>query len=144
VLRCARCISPGYEEQNVGSQPKETRHMPTEYLPILVIIALAGLFGVIAVAVPSFLGPRVPGAAKSETYESGKLPYGDARRKMPIHYYKVAMLFIIFDLEVVFFYPWAVMLRQLRLFGLIEMGVFLGLLLIGYFYEWKKGGLDLE
>ena len=118
--------------------------MPTEYLPILVMIALAGLFGVIAVAVPSFLGPRVPNATKLETYESGKLPYGDARRKMPIHYYKVAMLFIIFDLEVVFFYPWAVILRQLRLFGLIEMGVFLGLLAIGYLYEWKKGGLDLE
>ncbi len=118
--------------------------MPTEYLPILVICVLAGVFAAIALIVPSFLGPRLPSAAKLETYESGKVPYGDARRKMPVHYYKVAMLFIIFDLEVVFFYPWAVVLRELRLFGLIEMGVFLTLLVVGYVYEWKKGGLDLE
>jgi NADH-quinone oxidoreductase subunit A len=125
-------------------QPKDGRCVPTEYLPILVIFVLSGVFGVIALVVPSFLGPRLPSAAKQETYESGKIPYGDARRKMPIHYYKVAMLFIIFDLEVVFFYPWAVVLRQLRLFGLIAMGIFLALLVVGYVYEWKKGGLEME
>ena len=125
-------------------QPKDGRCVPTEYLPILVIFVLSGVFGVIALVVPSFLGPRLPSAAKQEPYESGKIPYGDARRKMPIHYYKVAMLFIIFDLEVVFFYPWAVVLRQLRLFGLIEMGIFLALLVVGYVYEWKKGGLEME
>jgi NADH-quinone oxidoreductase subunit A len=118
--------------------------VPIEYLPILVIFVLAGLFSIIALVMPGFLGPRLPTPAKLETYESGKLPYGDARRKMPIHYYKVAMLFIIFDLEVVFFYPWAVVLRQLKLFGLLEMGVFMGLVVIGYLYEWKKGGLDME
>ena len=90
------------------------------------------------------LGPHKPNATKLETYESGKIPYGSAQRRAPIHYYKVAMLFIIFDLEVVFFYPWAVVLRQLKLFGLIEMSIFFFLLVFGYIYEWKKGGLDLD
>ena len=118
--------------------------MPIDYLPILMFLVLAGLFGVIALAVPTFLGPRRPSIAKSEPYESGKIPYGDARRRIPVHYYKVAMLFIIFDLEVVFLYPWAVAMRQLKLFGLLEMGVFMLILVVGYVYEWKKGGMDLE
>lgn len=118
--------------------------MPVEYFPILVIFVLAGLFGAIALILPALLGPRKPTPAKLETYESGKVPYGDARRKMPIHYYKIAMLFIIFDLEVIFFYPWAVVLRELRLFGLIGMGIFFALLVVGYVYEWKKGGFEME
>jgi NADH-quinone oxidoreductase subunit A len=118
--------------------------MPIDYVPILVVFVLAGVFAVIALVVPSLLGPRQPNATKLEAYESGKIPYGDARRKVPIHYYKIAMLFVIFDAEVIFFYPWAVVLRQLRLFGLIEMGIFFLLLVIGFGYEWKKGGLDLE
>ena len=118
--------------------------MPVEYFPILVIFVLAGLLAAIALILPALLGPRKPTPAKQEPYESGKVPYGDGRRKMPIHYYKIAMLFIIFDLEVVFFYPWAVVLRQLRLFGLIEMAIFFALLVIGYVYEWKKGGFVME
>jgi hypothetical protein len=73
-----------------------------------------------------------------------KIPYGDARRKVPVHYFKVAMIFILFDLEVVFFYPWAVLFRKLRLFGLIEMAIFILILLIGYIYVWKKGALEWE
>jgi NADH-quinone oxidoreductase subunit A len=118
--------------------------MPIDYLPILVFFIIAGLFGVIALVVPAFLGPHRPTRAKLETYESGKIPYGDALRKVPVHYYKVAMLFILFDLEVVFFYPWAVLFRQLKLFGLIEMGVFALILLVGYVYVWKKGALEWE
>jgi NADH-quinone oxidoreductase subunit A len=118
--------------------------MPIDYLPILVFIVIAGLFGIIALVVPAFLGPRRPTSTKLKTYESGKVPYGDARRKVPVHYYKVSMLFILFDLEVVFFYPWAVLFRQLKLFGLIEMGVFVLILLIGYVYIWKKGALEWE
>ena len=118
--------------------------MPTEYLPILAFLVLGGAFGVIAMALPPLLGPRIPNRTKLEPYESGKLPYGDARRKLPIHYYKIAMLFIIFDVEVIFLYPWAVLARQLKLFGLIEMGIFLFLLIFGFIYEWKKGGLELE
>jgi NADH-quinone oxidoreductase subunit A len=118
--------------------------MPVEYIPVLVLFVLATAIAVIALALPPFLGPRRPSPAKLEPYESGKLPYGDARRKVPIRYYKVALLFVIFDLEVVFFYPWAVVLRQLRLFGLIEMAIFTALLVIGYLYEWKKGGFEME
>ena len=118
--------------------------MPSDFLPILMFVVLASAFGVVALVVPAFLGPQRPVSAKVETYESGKVPYGDARRKIPVHYYKVALLFVIFDLEVVFLYPWAVVLRQLKLFGLLQMAIFILLLVIGYIYEWKKGGFDLE
>lgn len=118
--------------------------MPADYLPILIMIVVAAGFALIALVVPYYLGPRHPNAVKSDTYESGKLPYGGARRKVPVHYYMVAMLFMMFDIEVVFFYPWAVVFRQLKLFGLIEMGVFVLILLIGYVYVWKKGALEWD
>jgi len=118
--------------------------MPIDYLPILVFFVIAGLFGIVALTVPALLGPHRPTAAKLKAYESGKIPYGDARRKIPVHYYKVAMLFILFDVEVVFFYPWAVLFRKLGLFGLIEMGVFILILLVGYIYVWKKDALEWE
>ena len=100
--------------------------MPQDYLTILLLILVAGGFAAVAMIVPYYLGPRKPNAAKEETYESGKLPYGDARRQVPIQYYMVAMLFMMFDIEVVFLYPWAVVFKQLGLFGLIEMGIFVG------------------
>jgi NADH-quinone oxidoreductase subunit A len=118
--------------------------MPIDYLPILIFFLIAGLFGVIALVVPAFLGPSRPSPVKLKAYESGKIPYGDAWRKVPIHYYKVSMLFILFDLEVVFFYPWAVLFRKLAIFGLIEMGVFISILVVGYIYVWKKGALEWE
>ncbi len=118
--------------------------MPIDYLPILVFFVIAGLFGIIALVVPALLGPRRPSSIKMKVYESGKIPYGDTHRKIPVHYYKVAMLFILFDLEVVFFYPWAVLFRKLGLFGLIEMAVFILILLVGYIYIWKKGALEWE
>ncbi len=118
--------------------------MPADYLPILILLVVSALFAVVALVVPFYLGPRNPSTTKSDTYESGKLPYGDARRRVPVHYYMVAMLFMMFDIEVVFFYPWAVIFRQLKLFGLIEMGVFVLILLIGYVYVWKKGALEWD
>jgi NADH-quinone oxidoreductase subunit A len=118
--------------------------MPIDYLPILVFFLVAGLFGVVALVVPALLGPHRPSSTKLKTYESGKIPYGDARGRIPVHYYKVSMLFILFDLEVVFFYPWAVLFRKLKLFGLIEMGVFMLILLVGYIYVWRKGVLEWE
>jgi NADH-quinone oxidoreductase subunit A len=69
-------------------------------------------------------------------------PYGDARRRFPVHYYVVAVLFILFDIEVIFLYPWAVVLKKLTWFGLAQVGIFLGILLIGFIYVWKKGALD--
>ena len=118
--------------------------MPIDYLPILILIVVSVIFVVLALVVPYYLGPRNPNPTKEETYESGKLPYGDARRQVPVQYYMVAMLFMMFDLEVVFFYPWAVLFKQLKLFGLFEMGIFGGILLIGYIYIWKKGALEWD
>lgn len=116
--------------------------MPADYLPILILIILAAIFAVIALAVPAVLGPHRKNKAKMEPYESGMLPYTDARRRFPVQYYVIAVLFILFDIEVIFLYPWAVVLRQLKLFGLIEMAVFLAILLIGYVFVWKKGALE--
>ena len=116
--------------------------MPVEYLPLLILILLAAVFAVIALAVPAVLGPHRPSKTRLEPYESGMLPYSDARRPFPVQYYVIAVLFILFDIEVIFLYPWAVILRQLKLFGLIEMGVFLVILLVGFFYVWRKGALD--
>ena len=116
--------------------------MPVEYLPLLILILLAAVFAVIALAVPAVLGPHRPTKTRLEPYESGMLPYSDARRRFPVQYYVVAVLFILFDIEVIFLYPWAVILRQLKLFGLIEMGVFFIILLVGYLYVWRKGALD--
>ncbi|MCC7354339.1 MAG: NADH-quinone oxidoreductase subunit A [Anaerolineae bacterium] len=115
---------------------------PLDYLPILILIVAATVFAFLALAVPALLGPRRPTPTKLDVYESGMLPYGDARRRFPVHYYVVAVLFILFDIEVIFFYPWAVMLRQLKVFGLIQMAIFVGILLIGFIYVWKKGALD--
>ena len=116
--------------------------MPAEYLPLLILILLAAVFAVIALAVPAVLGPHRPTKTRLEPYESGMLPYSDARRRFPVQYYVIAVLFILFDIEVIFLYPWAVILRQLKLFGLIEMGVFFIILLVGYLYVWRKGALD--
>jgi NADH-quinone oxidoreductase subunit A len=118
--------------------------MPGDYLPILIMMGVALLVAAGAIAVPHFLGPRRPTPVKLDVYESGKLPYGDARRRFPVQYYLVAMLFILFDIEVIFLYPWAVLFRQLRLFGLVEMGVFIFILLVGYIYVWRKGALDWD
>ena len=116
--------------------------MPGEYLPVLILSLLAAVVAVIALAVPAVLGPHRHTKTRLEPYESGMLPYSDARRRFPVQYYVVAVLFILFDIEVIFLYPWAVILRQLKLFGLIEMGVFLVILLVGFFYVWRKGALD--
>ena len=116
--------------------------MPVEYLPLLILILLAAVFAVIALAVPAVLGPHRPTKTRLEPYESGMLPYSDARRRFPVQYYVIAVLFILFDIEVIFLYPWAVILRQLKLFGLIEMGVFLLILLVGFGYAWRKDALE--
>jgi NADH-quinone oxidoreductase subunit A len=89
-------------------------------------------------------GPKKKAAAKGLPYESGMNPYGEGTRRVPVRFYLVAVLFILFDIEVVFFLPWAVVFRQLGLFGLAEMAVFIIILLVGYFYAWKKGALEWE
>jgi NADH-quinone oxidoreductase subunit A len=118
--------------------------MLIEYLPLLILIALAAILAVLVIVLGYTFGPRRPTARKSAPYESGMIPYGPGSRRMSVRYYLVAVLFILFDVEVVFFLPWAVVLKQLKVFGLIEMLVFVGILLVGYIYAWKKGALEWE
>jgi NADH-quinone oxidoreductase subunit A len=115
-----------------------------QYIAIAVLIALSIIVALIAIGLGNLFGPRKKSAAKAMPYESGMVPYGEATRRIPVRFYVVAMLFILFDIEVVFFLPWAVAFRQLGLFGLIEMAVFIIILLVGYFYAWKKGALEWE
>ncbi len=116
--------------------------MLIDYLPILIMLFLSTALAVIALVLPTFLGPQRPTPPKLEPYESGMKPFSLPRRRFPVHYYMVAILFVLFDIEVLFMYPWAVLLRQLRWFGIIEMAIFLGILLVGYIYAWRKGALD--
>jgi NADH-quinone oxidoreductase subunit A len=113
--------------------------MPETYLPILVMLLLAGAFAAIALTASALLGPRRPNPSKGEPYESGILPFGDARRRIPIQFYVIAVLFILFDVEVILMYPWAVSARKLGGFGLVEMAIFVVILLIGFIYAWKNG-----
>ncbi len=116
--------------------------MLSDYLPILIMFIVAGAIGIGGAAISWIAGPKNPSANKKMAYESGMVPIGTARIRFPIKFYLVAMLFIIFDVEVVFFYPWAVVYKQLKLFGFIEMLIFIGIFLVGYIYVWKKGVLD--
>jgi len=118
--------------------------MLLQYLAIAVLIVLATAVAVIAIVLGGLFGPRKKTAGKSMPYESGMTPYGPGTRRMPIRFYLIAVLFILFDIEVVFFLPWAVVFRQLKWFGLAEMIVFIVILLVGYVYAWKKGALEWE
>jgi NADH-quinone oxidoreductase subunit A len=115
-----------------------------EYLAIALLIALATVIGLIAIGLGELFGPKRKSQVKNEPYESGMAPIGVGTRRMPVRFYLVAVLFILFDIEVVFFLPWAIVFRQLGLFGLIEMTIFILILLVGYVYAWKKGALEWE
>lgn len=114
------------------------------YLPILIFIIIGVLFGIIPLIAGSLIGPRKPNAAKLSAYECGFPAFDDARIPFDVRYYLVAILFIIFDLETAFLFPWAVALRKIGWFGFISMGIFISLLVVGFIYEWKKGALDWE
>jgi NADH-quinone oxidoreductase subunit A len=115
-----------------------------EYVAIALLIILSTVVALIAIGLGTIFGPKKESAAKSMPYESGMSPYGEGTRRMPIRFYLIAVLFILFDIEVVFFLPWAIVFRQLGLFGLIEMVIFIVILLVGYVYAWKKGALEWE
>ena len=114
-----------------------------EYLPIVLLAGLAFVFATASLAVSALLRPNKPNPAKSSPYECGivpeHIPKGD---RFPVKFYVVAMLFIVFDIETIFLFPWAVQFRQLGVFGLLEMVVFIALVLVAYVYVWKTGGLD--
>ncbi|HMQ31279.1 MAG TPA: NADH-quinone oxidoreductase subunit A [Chloroflexaceae bacterium] len=114
------------------------------FLPILVLFLVAAFIAVFVITASSLLGPRRSSARKLAPYESGMEPIGAAIRRIPVKFYVVAMLFIVFDIEVVFFYPYALVFRQLGVPGLVAMGVFFLVLVVGFVYEWKKGALKWE
>lgn len=118
--------------------------MPADYLPILIYFLITVFIVGVALALPHFLGPYIPNKAKSEVIESGKLAYEDARRRVPIQYYMIAMMFIVFDIEVLFFYPWAVLFWDLKWYGLVQIGIFTVLLIESYLYIRKKGALEWD
>jgi NADH-quinone oxidoreductase subunit A len=121
-----------------------TEAVPLNYIPILVFIAIALAFGVVSLLLGWLVRPNRPYRAKLIPYESGSPLFSDARMQFPMRYYIIAMLFVIFDIEIVFLFPWAVAYRKLGLVGLVEMGVFLGILLVGFWYAWKKGALEWD
>ncbi len=115
------------------------------FVPIVVLAILAGAFGVLSLAVSAMLRPHRPNPVKVAPYESGMEPIRLPKStRFPVKFYVVAMLFIIFDIETIFLYPWAVAFRSLGLFGLVEMIVFIGLVFVAFVYVWQKGGLEWE
>ena len=118
--------------------------MLIDYLPIGILVMLAVLFAACNIILSLILGPHHPNPEKLSPYECGIVPVGTARQRFSVKFYLVAMLFIIFDMEIVFLIPWAVAFKQSKLHSLAAMGTFLLILLVGYFYAWKKGGLEWE
>ncbi|MDW7644782.1 MAG: NADH-quinone oxidoreductase subunit A [Desulfuromonadales bacterium] len=118
--------------------------MLDSYLPILVLIALALAFALGSVVFSWLIGQKKPSAVKLAPYECGMPLVGTAHQRFSVKFYIIAMLFIVFDIEAVFLYPWAVMFKRLGVFGFAEMAVFIGILLVGFVYVWKKGALEWE
>jgi NADH-quinone oxidoreductase subunit A len=116
----------------------------SSYFPILVFMGIAIALASVMVVVPLLIAPRRPDNEKLSAYECGFEPFSDARGQFDVRFYLVAILFIIFDLEVAFLFPWAVVLKDIGMLGFWSMMVFLGVLTIGFIYEWKKGALDWE
>ncbi|MCP9454804.1 MAG: NADH-quinone oxidoreductase subunit A [Nitrospira sp.] len=114
------------------------------YLPILIFIGLTLLVSTVSLLIGKLFRPNRPYRAKLAPYESGSPLFQDARVQFPLRYYIIAMLFVIFDVEVVFLYPWAVALTALDVAGILGMGFFLFILIIGFWYEWKKGALEWD
>ncbi len=115
-----------------------------EFAPIGVLLLLSLLVVLLITFLSRLFGPYRPTTRKTAPYESGMKPIGPAMRRFPVRFYLIAVLFILFDIEVVFFLPWAVVFRKLEVFALIEMFIFIVILLVGYFYAWRKGALEWE
>ncbi|NDJ86053.1 MAG: NADH-quinone oxidoreductase subunit A [Chloroflexi bacterium] len=118
--------------------------MLEDFAPVLPLFLLASGVGLIILFLSRLFGPYNPNTRKLAPYESGMRPIGPAVRRIPIKFYRVGKLFILFDIEVIFFLPWAVVRRDMGLYGLIVMGVFFFVLLLGFAYEWLAGGLEWE
>ena len=118
--------------------------MLMEYLPIFIFFIVAVGFALVTLFLSAIFGKRKMTPQKMIPYECGMDPIGEARKRFSVRFYIVAMLFIVFDIEAVFLFPWAVIFRDLKIFGLVEMGVFIAILLVGFVYVWKKGALEWE
>lgn len=115
-----------------------------QYLPIAILFGIALLIGLLVPVLSISLGPRRPNIRKMSPYESGITPIGTAQRRLPVKFYLVSVLFILFDIEIIFLLPWAVTFRELGLFGLVEVLIFIVILLVGFVWIWKKGALEWE
>lgn len=118
--------------------------MLSNYFPVLVFLAVGMVIGILPLALGYLLGPRRPYAAKNSAYECGFEAFSDARLAFDVRYYLVAILFVLFDLETAFLFPWAIVLRHIGLIGFLAMMIFLFILIVGFIYEWKKGALEWE
>ena len=118
--------------------------MLSDYVPVLVMIITATGIACVILALSLLVGPKHPNTRKLIPYESGIEPLDTVRRRFPLRFQLVAMLFIVFDIEAIFFYPWAVIFQRLKVFALIEMFIFMAILLVGYIYIWKKGAFEWE
>ena len=118
--------------------------MLTEYIPVLIFLGIAAVIGLVLLALGFIIGQGVKDEEKLSPYECGFEAFDDSRMKFDVRYYLVAILFIIFDLEIAFLFPWAVSLGAVGTFGLIAMGIFLAVLVVGFIYEWKKGALEWD
>ena len=118
--------------------------MLENYLPVLIFMAVGIAIGLIPVAAGFLLGPHKPDSEKNSPYECGFEAFEDTRMRFDVRYYLVAILFIIFDLEIAFLFPWAISLSKIGAFGFWSMMIFLGVLTIGFIYEWKKGALEWD
>ena len=119
-------------------------NFPLNYVPILIFIGVAVVGNLAILLVGGLVRPSKPYRAKLAPYESGSPLFMDARVKFPMRYYIIAMLFVIFDIEIVFLFPWAVAYRKLGLVGFVEMGLFIAILVVGLWYAWKKGALEWD
>src|SRR5262245_60483698 len=118
--------------------------MLQQYFPILLFILVGLAVGAVPVALGRLIGPNKPDSEKLSPYECGFEAFEDARMRFDVRYYLVAILFILFDLEIAFLFPWAVVLQQIGTFGFVSMLLFIAILVVGFMYEWKKGALDWE
>jgi NADH-quinone oxidoreductase subunit A len=137
------------ENQAVVWAPrKREKSMLAEYFPVLIFLVIATALGVVLLAtggiLGKLLGEQAPDSEKTSPYECGFEAFEDTRSKFDVRYYLVAILFIIFDLEIAFFIPWALVLDELGVFGLVAMSIFVAELVIGFFFIWKKGALEWE
>ena len=126
------------------SSSRALENLLAEYFPILLFIIVAFVIGGVMLALGFALGPRKPDSEKLSPYECGFEAFEDARMKFDVRYYLVAILFILFDLEIAFLFPWAVTLNEIGAFGFWSMMLFLAILVVGFVYEWKKGALEWE